>query len=149
MCSHCVPDLSPTTGQVAIRVAMHHPPVPQDSPFTSIGINVDDDDGIVVGDSMLEFSVEDNGPGIPPEDHASVFTPSCKRRFNSQHGSGLSLSIAEQLVKLHGAASMPARCRVDCGLQAAASLWSRTRPRRGAHAWCSACRSSNIRRLRR
>ena len=70
----------------------------------------DDNDNGAGATTALEFSVEDNGPGIPTEDHASVFKPFFKRRHTSQQGSGLNLSIAEQIVKLHGACSCSCVC---------------------------------------
>ena len=112
-CSHFLSVLSPTTGEVVIRVEMPQQERPVDTSQQSwTGVVIDDDRGAVVspcsgdaGSAMLQFSVEDNGPGIPAEEQASVFTPFFKGRYSSQQGSGLNLSIAAQIVKLHGAAA--------------------------------------------
>ena len=53
----------------------------------------------------LVIAVEDTGPGIPPDHHASVFDAfhqvdgTVRRRFG---GTGLGLSISRELVQLHG-----------------------------------------------
>jgi signal transduction histidine kinase len=47
----------------------------------------------------LEVRVGDNGPGIPPAAQASVFEPFSS---NDAGGSGLGLTIARQVVELHG-----------------------------------------------
>lgn len=47
----------------------------------------------------LEVRISDNGPGIPPAERASVFEPFSS---NDAGGSGLGLTIARQVVELHG-----------------------------------------------
>lgn len=47
------------------------------------------------------FEVEDNGPGIPPEERERVFEPFHRLRPRST-GSGLGLNLVQQVVKRHG-----------------------------------------------
>jgi two-component system osmolarity sensor histidine kinase EnvZ len=52
------------------------------------------------GDQSVEVTVDDDGPGIPPERMESVFRP-----FESgahPGGSGLGLTIARDIVRAHG-----------------------------------------------
>jgi len=53
------------------------------------------------GDHAL-FSVTDVGPGIPPEELASIFERYRRGRSAQYRGAGLGLSIARTLVELHG-----------------------------------------------
>jgi two-component system sensor histidine kinase ChiS len=58
-----------------------------------------------VKDDLLEFSVEDTGPGIPKEDTEKIFESfhqSDATTTRAFQGTGLGLSIARQLVELHG-----------------------------------------------
>ena len=50
------------------------------------------------GDSMLEFSVADNGPGIPVEHRKRIFDPFFTTKDS---GTGLGLSICEAIVMQH------------------------------------------------
>ncbi|MDY7102403.1 MAG: PAS domain-containing sensor histidine kinase [Actinomycetota bacterium] len=50
------------------------------------------------GESTV-IRVDDNGPGIPPEERAAVFEPF---RSGAPDGSGLGLTICRQIVELHG-----------------------------------------------
>ncbi|MHB8626017.1 MAG: ATP-binding protein [Aggregatilineales bacterium] len=55
----------------------------------------------------VEISVADNGPGIAPDDLAHIFdrfyrADRARNRGEREHGSGLGLSIAHQLMQLHG-----------------------------------------------
>ncbi|MFY0575786.1 two-component system sensor histidine kinase NtrB [Cystobacter fuscus] len=51
------------------------------------------------GDSFVELHVSDTGPGIPPEQHQSIFVPFYTTK---QKGTGLGLAISQRIVKNHG-----------------------------------------------
>jgi signal transduction histidine kinase len=55
-----------------------------------------------VGD-FLQITVRDTGPGIPPEEHESIFEPfrQSKRGLIAGGGTGLGLSISRRLVEAH------------------------------------------------
>lgn len=55
-----------------------------------------------VGKSVV-LTVEDNGPGIPPEERKAVFQRFYRTRDSSGDGSGLGLSIVEEVAFAHGA----------------------------------------------
>ncbi len=61
---------------------------------------------IIEKESRLLLSVEDNGPGIPPEKIKDALKPFVRlddsRNLNKPHGVGLGLSIASDLIKIHG-----------------------------------------------
>ncbi len=53
----------------------------------------------------IEFSVEDTGQGIPPEEFDAIFDKFHQVRRDGQrktHGTGLGLAIAKSLIELHG-----------------------------------------------
>lgn len=50
-------------------------------------------------EDVLEFSVEDTGPGIPPENMARIFEPLFSTK---SFGAGLGLSAVKQIVTQHG-----------------------------------------------
>jgi signal transduction histidine kinase len=53
----------------------------------------------------LEFSVEDTGQGIPPEELDAIFDKFHQVRRDGQgkaQGTGLGLAIAKSLIELHG-----------------------------------------------
>ncbi len=61
--------------------------------------------GVRLPDGRLEFVIEDDGPGIPPEERARIFEPFYRldrSRDRASGGFGLGLSIAQQAIKLHG-----------------------------------------------
>jgi two-component system sensor histidine kinase BaeS len=60
----------------------------------------------------VEFTVEDNGRGIPPEDLPHIFERYFKSRDSG--GSGLGLAIAKRLVEAHGG-SIEASSRAGAG----------------------------------
>jgi signal transduction histidine kinase len=61
---------------------------------------------VLTADEMIQVTVEDEGPGIPPELREKVFdrffraTPEAKKLRNSG-GSGLGLAIARGIVEAH------------------------------------------------
>lgn len=56
-----------------------------------------------VEDGFVQVDVSDEGEGIPPEDHASVFEAFRQiHRRPSQKGAGLGLAISKGLVEAHG-----------------------------------------------
>ena len=57
------------------------------------------DVSVTVGETDTGFYVEDDGPGIPPEDRERVFEPG---HTGSESGTGLGLSIVRNVVDAHG-----------------------------------------------
>jgi signal transduction histidine kinase len=53
------------------------------------------------GDGFLRVTVEDDGPGLPPEQRAAVLRRG-ERLDESAPGSGLGLSIVDELAKAYG-----------------------------------------------
>lgn len=53
-------------------------------------------------DSAWLFSVQDNGRGIPQEDHERVFEPFTRRHSEGVAGNGLGLAICRRVVQAHG-----------------------------------------------
>ena len=58
--------------------------------------------GATVTGADLVFRVEDNGPGIPPEDLPRMFDRHWRGRSAQYTGSGLGLPIANGIVRAHG-----------------------------------------------
>jgi signal transduction histidine kinase len=50
----------------------------------------------------VQFSVIDNGPGIPPEDLPRVFDRHWRARETAHLGAGLGLAISKAIVEAHG-----------------------------------------------
>jgi signal transduction histidine kinase len=65
-----------------------------------------DDDSIALQveltDDSLVLSVEDSGPGIPPEERAGVLERFSPSRAADSHGSGLGLAIVSAVADAHG-----------------------------------------------
>ncbi|MBB1597149.1 ATP-binding protein [Achromobacter sp. UMC46] len=53
---------------------------------------------------QASFMIDDEGPGIPPAERERVFDRFYRAEGNTQHGSGLGLSIARAIADRHGAA---------------------------------------------
>lgn len=52
---------------------------------------------------QASFTIDDEGPGIPPAERERVFDRFYRAEGNTQHGSGLGLSIARAIADRHGA----------------------------------------------
>ncbi len=50
-------------------------------------------------DGVMEIAVTDEGPGIPPAEHDTVFAPFYTTK---EHGTGLGLAIAREFARAHG-----------------------------------------------
>ncbi len=66
----------------------------QAEPLPRIDVSVSSEDGFGV------VSVRDNGPGIPKEKHASIFTPFVTSKSNSG-GTGLGLAVSRTIAEEH------------------------------------------------
>jgi signal transduction histidine kinase len=55
-----------------------------------------------ITDKHATFSVEDTGPGIPPEELPHIFEPYWSGERGKQKGVGLGLFIASAIVRAHG-----------------------------------------------
>ena len=55
--------------------------------------------GKITEDKHIILSVKDNGPGIPDDQLENIFIPFYTTK---EHGSGIGLSLARQIMKLHG-----------------------------------------------
>ncbi len=54
-------------------------------------------------DDEVELSVEDDGPGIPPEHRLQIFDRFQRLGANDPHGCGLGLAIVREIAELHSA----------------------------------------------
>ena len=50
---------------------------------------------------QIVLSVEDDGPGVPPDDQARIFEPFARVEGNQNKGTGLGLAIARRIVEKH------------------------------------------------
>jgi two-component system sensor histidine kinase KdpD len=76
-----------------------HNAIKYSPPGTAIGISAR-----ITDDEELEFSVEDEGPGIPAEDRERIFEPFFRNQAAQQshaNGNGLGLAICESIVLAH------------------------------------------------
>jgi len=53
-------------------------------------------------DGGARIIVEDNGPGVPPEDRDHIFEPFYRARGAQPNGAGLGLAIVRQIARVHG-----------------------------------------------
>jgi signal transduction histidine kinase len=80
-----------------------------------------------VGGDDIEFSVQDSGPGVPPEDLDRIFerfyrSDSARQRdISFPGGSGLGLAIAKSIVQAHGG-QISAESKAGQGMQVAVRL---------------------------
>jgi signal transduction histidine kinase len=58
-----------------------------------VQVTVEDRDG------QLAFTIDDDGPGVPPQARQRIFTPFFTTK---DHGTGLGLAVAHTIVNLHG-----------------------------------------------
>jgi signal transduction histidine kinase len=75
-------------------------------------------------DARLEIRVEDEGPGLPPDDLEKVFEPFYRvegSRSRETGGTGLGLTIARSIAEAHGG-TLVLRNRVEGGLEAVLTL---------------------------
>jgi two-component system, NtrC family, sensor kinase len=77
--------------------------------------------------ARVEVAVEDDGPGIPPENIGKIFDPF----FTTTDGTGLGLSISYSIVKAHGG-SISAQNRNEGGAKLIVELPAAAPPRRVA-----------------
>jgi signal transduction histidine kinase len=61
------------------------------------------------GKDLIQISVEDNGPGIPPEVLPDIFDAFVSTRLDSK-GTGLGLTVSEGIVHQHGGTISAANC---------------------------------------
>jgi signal transduction histidine kinase len=80
--------------------------------------------GAAAGAELIHFTVEDNGPGIAPENLVRLgrpFEQGAAVMVNGMKGSGLGLAIANSLVELHGG-TLRLQSRPDRGAAALVTL---------------------------
>lgn len=68
--------------------------------YTQAGGHIDVAAAVV--DGRLRFSVTDNGPGIPPDEHPNLFTPFYRTRSareSSVEGTGLGLHLTKKIIE--------------------------------------------------
>lgn len=94
---------SDATLQVRVTHTLHADPVRMqqllENLFRNAVEHVGNDVSITVGDLNDGFYIEDDGPGIPEQNHDEIFTMGYSTATN---GTGLGLSIVNQLVDAHG-----------------------------------------------
>jgi two-component system OmpR family sensor kinase/two-component system sensor histidine kinase BaeS len=84
-----------------------------------------------VADRAVEFSVTDNGPGIPAADRPHVFDRfwrSERSRNRATGGSGLGLAIVKQLVEAHGGQVRVEGCRIGSATSTSGARFIMTLP---------------------
>ena len=77
---------------------------------------------LMADNDAIEIRIEDNGPGVPADDLAQLFSPFFRSiAANGRKGHGLGLAIARQIVDNHHG-EIAAVNRVDGGLQVSVRL---------------------------
>ena len=51
------------------------------------------------GEGMIQFTIADDGPGVPPDKVESIFEPLITTKA---HGTGLGLAIVQRMINIHG-----------------------------------------------
>ena len=80
---------------------------------------------VLMQDGVPTLQVDDNGPGIPAEDHERVFDRFYRRAGGDEPGSGLGLAIVRSVAEQHGARVALASSRLG-GLQVTVSFAAAT-----------------------
>jgi len=57
---------------------------------------------LAIDDPLVRLSVDDEGPGVAPQDVARVWQPFWRAAGSAEGGTGLGLAIVQQLVERHG-----------------------------------------------
>ncbi|HVG04048.1 MAG TPA: ATP-binding protein [Burkholderiaceae bacterium] len=80
------------------------------------------------GDVSAQVIVQDNGPGIPPDERERVFDRFYRGRDSAAGGSGLGLAIVRQIAELHGGRVTLSAGTEAGGLRALASFPAASAP---------------------
>ena len=80
------------------------------------------------GDATAQLIVQDNGPGIPPDERERVFDRFYRGRDAAAGGSGLGLAIVRQIAELHGGRVTLSAGTESGGLRALASFPAASAP---------------------
>jgi signal transduction histidine kinase len=73
-------------------------------------------------DTTVRLIVQDNGPGIPPDERERVFDRFYRSRDAAAGGSGLGLAIVRQVADMHGGSVTLSAGNQASGLQAQAKF---------------------------
>ena len=90
------------------------------------------DVAVAAADGELQVCVQDRGPGIAPEDEATLFQPYRRSDRSGQRGAGLGLALCKAIAQAHGGA-ISFRCRRGGGSSFRLTLpLEQQQPQRGA-----------------
>ncbi|MDQ3189246.1 MAG: HAMP domain-containing histidine kinase, partial [Pseudomonadota bacterium] len=73
--------------------------------------------GVLTSEASVRLSVQDNGPGIHPDERERVFDRFYRGRDVAAGGSGLGLSIVRQVAEMHGGSVTLSATAEQPGLQ--------------------------------